>query len=417
MHKRFVSLALCMLLLAFVLTGCGNSGNTDKARTLVFSHADVANQEVYKTLADQYMQEHTGLTIEVQAIAPDNYTETWLKSVSDKKLADVFAVPAGEDFEKFVETDKLLDLSKSSILPEAYDSTLAQIGSRDGHIWAIPVTGSMPVVFFNKAYYEQSQLFYPQTISDFIVNCSILQQVGILPFAMSKDDNGRYDTADLVEGILANGPRDTPLLTSAKFFEKNVELDSGFIDMVGLTYELTIAGMLNTKDNSAQGHQALLEQFANGAYAMIPGDTQDIKTLREVNSDFSFGFFAMPGSSGSINGVFKADMMLGISKSSKVSADAEGFINYLLSASSQELLCNKTLSIPVLYNVTPADLDLANAQKMLMISETKNISLFQRLSKTNSSICIEKLDLAFSGSADDLDVFMQDWTNKLKAIT
>jgi raffinose/stachyose/melibiose transport system substrate-binding protein len=418
MLKKYVRLALCTLLPVLILAGCGSrsGSNTNEERTLVFSHWDVENQEIYQTLAQEYMKEHTGLTIEVQAIAPDKYNAAWLKSISDNKAADVFAVPAGDDFQIFAGSGKLMDLGKKSDLLDNYDSALAQIGSQDGHTWAVPVKGSVPVVFFNKAYIQQCNLVSPLTISDFIVNCSILQQNGILPFGMSKNDAGQYDTADFIEGIMANGPCDTPLLSSGQFFDKNTELDSGFIDAVGLAYELTISELLVAKENSVQGHQALLEQFAQGAYAMIPGDTNDIAKLREHGGDFSFGFFPMPGSDTSLTGVFKADMMLGILKNTKLDEDAKGFVSYLLSPASQEFLCNETYTIPVSDNVQLTDADLATAQTLLNGTGGRNPSLFQRISKDEKSICLGKLDLVYSGSAENYDEFMQDWINRLKEL-
>ncbi|SHI18904.1 ABC-type glycerol-3-phosphate transport system, substrate-binding protein [Sporobacter termitidis DSM 10068] len=421
MLKRRAGLALCLLLPAFILSGCSSipflsGGNTTKERTLVFSHWDTENQEVYKALAEAYAEEHTGLTIEVQAVAPEGYADTYLKSVSDQKAPDVLAVPADDQFQRFVSSGKLMDLTKSKLLPEDYDSALAQIGSRDGHIWAVPATGSIPVVFFNKACYTQNKLVSPLTVSDFIVNCSILQQNGVTPFAMSTDGSGQYDTADFAEGILANGLRDTPLLSNGKFFDSNTELDSGFMDTAGLASALTASGLIAAKENSAQGHQALLEQFTKGAYAMIPGTTDDIKTLRALDGSFGFGFFPMPGSGTSAAGVFKADMMLGISKGTKLKSDAEGFISYLLSPSSQALICDKALSIPASNDVKLSDDDLAGAQALLNVSGEKRPSLFQRITSTEKSICLKKLDLAYSGPTDDLDGFMQDWASKLKAL-
>ncbi|WHH57948.1 ABC transporter substrate-binding protein [Petroclostridium sp. X23] len=420
MHKRYVSLALCIYLLAGILTGCSipflSSFNTEKERTLVFSHRDVENREIYETLAGEYMKEHAGLTIEVQVIPPEEYTDTWLQGLSDQNIADVFAVPADEDFEAFIGSGRLLDLNKSNVLPEGYNSSLLQIGTRDGHVRAVPVTGSVPVVFYNKMFFEKCGLVLPQTISDLVVNCLILQQNGIIPLAMYRDENGFLDTVDLIEGILANGACDTGLMSNGEFFDKNTELDSGFYDAVGLAFELTMSDLIVKKEESVQGHQMLLEQFAKGACAMIPGDSNDIRKLQELSSDFDSGFFLMPGSSRTYTGVFKADMMLGISKSSKVVSDAKGFIHYLLSLEGQELLCNQAGRIPATNHVIISDANLAAAQAFLDTPDRMYPSLFQRISKDKRAICVEKLDLAFSGSGGILEDDMLDWITRLKAV-
>ncbi len=412
MYKRFVGLTLCICLLAGILIGCG----AEKERTLIFIHWDVKNKEVYETLAKEYMNVHKGLTVEVQLISPEEYTDILLQSFSDKNISDVFAVPVDEDFEAFINSGKLRDLNNRKVLPDDYNSALLQIGTREGHVWAIPVTGSVPVVFYNKTLFQQYGLVQPRTISDFVVNCLILQEKNILPFAMSRDNKGVLNTGDFVEGILANGPCDTGLMSDGEFFNENTELDSGFYDTVGLAFELTMGDLTVKKEESVEGHQKLLEQFANGTCAMFPGSSNDIEKLRELNCDFDFGFFSMPGADNSHIGVFKADMMLGISKSSKVTSDAEGFINYMLSAEGQNLLCNEVGRIPVTNHVTILDPDLAAAQGFLNTPDGMYPSIFQRISNDERAICFEKLDIVFSDSNIVLDDYMLDWAIKLKEI-
>lgn len=413
MHKKLICLALCLALPITVLSGCGN-----KERTLVFKHFDIDNQQAYKTLADNYSNEHEGLTIEVQAIDPEKYTDTLLLSFSQKETTDVLAIPSVKDLQRLIDSERLLDLSKSKdLIPSDYFSGLQQIGSRDDHTWALPITGCVPVIFYNKEVYKEFSLVVPQTVPDFIVNCLLIQQNGLNPFALSTDDKGVYDTADFIEGILVNGSRDTPLLTSGKFFDGNTMLDSGFGDAVGLSNEMNMSNLLVAKENSVQGHEALLEQFVSGACTMISGTTNDIRKLQELKSDFSFGFFPMPGTNGSLAGVFKTNMMLGIAKDTKIKSDAEGFVSYLLSASSQDFLCNQTLTIPASDNISLSDSNLALAQTWLTTANGVYMSIFQRISGTEEKICLEQLDLAFSGSADDLEAFMQNWADEIKAVS
>lgn len=415
MRKPYILLLLCICFLTSSLSGC-TILNRDKERTMVFSHWDVENEDAYKALAQEYMKQHPGLTIKVQAIAPPEYADAWLQSVSGKSIADVFAVPADENFEAFVNSGMLADLSECNILPEDYNRCLVQIGSRDGHVWAVPVTGSVPVIFYNKSFFKKCELVPPQTISDFLVNCLILQQNDIIPFAMSKDKNGLFDTTDFVEGILANGPCDTSLVSNGVFFDQNTELDSGFYDVAGLAFELTMSDLMVKGDESVSGHQLLLQQFVDGACAMFSGNSNDIRKLRELDDNLDFGFYSMPGSNTSFASIFKADMMLGISKKSKVDCDAEGFIKYLLSAKGQGLLCNMASRIPVINKVTLSDVDIAAAQALLNTADGMHPSLFQRISNDKRDICVKKMDIAFSGSYGVLDDYMLDWKTRLKAL-
>ena len=416
MLKRYIGFILCICLMGGVLTGCHIPfiADSEKERTLVFSHWDVENQKVYETLAREYMKKNKGLTVKVQVVPREEYTDAWLQSISNNNMADLFAVPV-DDFETFIESDNLMDLTK--VLPDDYKRSIKKIGTRDGHVWAVPVTGSVPVIFYNKMVFQNLKLVPPQTISDFVVNCSVLQHNGITPFAMSRDENDIFDTADFIEGIIANGPCDTDLISDGKFFNKNKELDSGFYyDVMGLAFELTISDLMVKKGESVLDHQKLLEQFVNGTYAMFPGNSNDIQKLRELNDKLNFGYFSMPGSKGTNKGIFKADMMLGISDKSKVDSDARGFVNYLLSKDGQKIFCNGVNRIPVTDDVPVSDPDLAAAQEILNTVDGLAPSLYQRITEKERAICDEKLDLAFSDSCGDLEEFMLDWTKELKAV-
>ena len=171
---------LCLLLCALLLmNGCGAANlfgsRGSSPRTLRFMHPDPEHQGVYEQLAQKYSKLHEGLTVKVLCAARDRYAADWLAAQKGDSPADLFAVLPGEGFAAFSESGILSKLKTDELLPEGYDKNLLQFGSDGKNTLAVPVTGSVPLIFYNAALYEKYGLIEPATISDFIVNCQLLK--------------------------------------------------------------------------------------------------------------------------------------------------------------------------------------------------------------------------------------------------
>ena len=426
MFKRYIGIILSICVLTGILTACGipasleeKFGNsktkeeTTKERVMTFYHWDTENQELYRSLAQTYMETKKGLTIEVTAVDYDSYVETWLQSVTDKKIADVFAVPAGTDLEHFSGSKKLADLTKKDMTPESYDKRLLQCGMANQKLWAVPINTNVPVVFYRQSYYDALGLALPLTSADFFMNCDILKENQINPFAFFVNEEGYFETMDFAEGIIANGYHPNTQIEDAVFDKKAETMTLELYDVAGVAHQMFSVEYFPGKESAPKEHNALLEHFAQGTYAMVPGEIGDITKIKKLLESNDFDYFLMPGAGATHTGVLKAEMMLGISKDSDLINDAEGFIKYLLSDEVQKLICEQTFTIPVIKNVQLENEMLNKMQQQLTTADESFVSFFQRITNSERQMCMEKLDIIFQNEYDGLHVFMQQWKDEL----
>ena len=421
--KRILTTFGVACLISVTLGGCGiksvlhKDGNfgDGKERVMTFLHNDTSHQDVYEALAQSYMQEHTGLTIEVQGVPKEEYAETWFSLRDDDYLADIFAIPVDE-FQVFAESGQLYKLN-DIILPADYDCKMLQFGTYDKDALGIPVTGASPLIFYRADLYDEYGLVIPNTVSDFVINCQILKEYGYTPFALSLNKNGYWDVLDFAEGIIANGPRNSTLVYEGILTDGASELDGGFYDIWGAAFSLFLSELIPEKDSAPADHDSLLKKFADKEYAMVTGDSSDMIPLQQMVGDDSFSFFSMPGNDTVFGGVWKADLMLGVNKASKVKTDAENFIGYLLSAETQTILCDGNCSLPAIHRTVLKTEALNDIQKMLHAFDGCSLSVFQRISNDEKDICIRYLDSFFSLQYYNIDDGIAQFKNELQNLS
>lgn len=403
--KKFVITAIVLCSGLFCLSACRYIPFMNKEekiitgeRTMVFCHWDEEHQAVYEQLAKSYMEQQEGLEIIVQSSPYEEYQQS-------KQLPDLFAVPAGDEFEYFAESKKLKALSAADVTAEHYDKRLLACGTSQKNVLAVPITAEIPVIYYQKSIYESYQLVEPLTVSDFLINCYLLKDNGITPLLLSVQD-GLFDSFDFTEGILANGPKDSPLVAEGRFSGDTKSIDGGFFDLGGLAFELVNSDYLLPFEQAPVSRQQLLEQFAAGEVAMIPGTTGDYEILREMMEEEP-GYFPMPGSDVFNSVVIKAEMMLGISKDSKLAADATGFLNYLLTPEAQKVLCDETKAMPVVTGIQLSE------ESFNRLQQYYSVSVFQRISSRERQICRERIHALLTGNGSNLEVFLSEWKNEL----
>lgn len=399
---RIVAIIVCFVLFLLLFVCYTNWKEFYyKNRKLTFSHCDIENQQLYKKLTEAYEKSNEGISFEIST-EPE---ETFASLLSEgKRLPDIFAITEDMDFSQLVSDKKLRDLSECISVTEAGGCGAQQAGAKDGKIWAIPLTYRIPVIFYNAELFDLYNLNVPENISDFVRLCSVLQIDDAFPFAMSLDETGRWDADNFAEGVLVNSA------DSGGLFTANGDLNPGFYDLLGLSHEL--ADKIPVKAKSPHNGLSLLEGFARGKYAMVPGTTDDIELLKKYD-DFRFGFFIMPGSCGNDRAAVKSNMMLGISRKTKLSREAEDYIAYLLSEHVQGILASELKELPVHKNPIIED-EILKKSHDLSLTVQQQPGLLANISSEQKGICRNMLDAIFSDAATDPDVFIADWAERLK---
>ncbi|MEY8353962.1 ABC transporter substrate-binding protein [Lachnospiraceae bacterium 54-53] len=412
MRKMIVMAALCFLAAAGFLVACRETGlilesGQTKETTLTFWHFDTGHQEFYENLAADYAGDHAGVNIEIRMIPQDAYAGEWIKEAEDGRMADVFAIPP-ESLGQFIDTGKLAALSYEELLAGENGQEPLINGGMGEEFWALPAAGSLPVIFYNSGIYEQNQLKVPETLSDFVVNCVILKQSGAVPLGMSLSEEGRLEAFDLAAGLLVNGSRVAGGKEKKGDFKKLLDGNTGYYDLFGMAMELS-----TDKGVCAQGHQALLEGFAQGKYAMIPGTTEDIALLKETMSS-SFDWFQLPGEDYTRAGVWKGELLFGAAKKGKELKEAKEFLACFMTRENQMAFAEEFGKIPAIRGLKPENGEAARAYDLLSGKKEVYLSCFQTMTRGEKEVCAEQLDLLFSGKAMEPEEFLDGWVKKLK---
>jgi ABC-type glycerol-3-phosphate transport system substrate-binding protein len=412
MQKKFSFVAVFVLAAVCFLVACNKNGFISKKNpaenyTLTFWHWDNWHQEFYKNIAADYAREHEGVKIKINIVPYETYTQEWLKAVENGQTADVFAIPP-ESLDQFVNSGTLEALTYADLFPEDHKDKLLLDEWKDDKVYALPGTGSVPVIFYNKDIYEQNHLVVPETLSDFVTNCIILKQSSFQPFAMSLSEEGLFNAFDFASVILANGKSGGDEKEEIQDFKKVLDNNTGYYDLLGIAMELSL-----DKNLCVKGHQNLLEDFAQNKYAMICGTTEDVAALKELMSS-SFDWFMLPGKDYTKAGVWKANHMFGAAKNGKKAEEAKRFLSYLLTEENQLAFSKEFGMLPSVRGLKPEDKEIRQAYDLLSGKKEVYDSFFQTMSQKERKICAEELDLIFSGKVTDPEGFLAEWMKKLQ---
>jgi ABC-type glycerol-3-phosphate transport system substrate-binding protein len=412
MQKKFSFVAVFVLAAVCFLVACNKNGFISKKSpvenyTLTFWHWDNWHQEFYKNIAADYAREHEGVKIKINIVPYETYTQEWLKAVENGQTADVFAIPP-ESLDQFVNSGTLEALTYADLFPEDHKDKLLLNEWKDDKVFALPGTGSVPVIFYNKDIYEQNHLVVPETLSDFVTNCILLKQSSFQPFAMSLSEEGLFNDFDFASVILANGKSGGDEKEEIQDFKKVLDNNTGYYDLLGIAMELSL-----DKNLCVKGHQNLLEDFAQNKYAMICGTTEDVAALKELMSS-SFDWFMLPGKDYTKAGVWKANHMFGAAKNGKTAEEAKRFLSYLLTEENQLAFSKEFGMLPSVRGLKPEDKEIRQAYDLLSGKKEVYDSFFQTMSQKERKICAEELDLIFSGKVTDPEGFLAAWMKKLQ---
>lgn len=412
MQKKVFSAAVFLIAAACILTACKKSGSVFKENsvrecTLTFWHWDTGHEEFYEKIASEYARENDGVKINIRLVPYETYTKEWMEAAAEGETADVFAIPP-ESLAEFIDSKKLEALTYADLIPAGSEEEFLIDTSGKEKAYALPAAGSLPVIFYNKDIYEQNQLVVPETLSDFVTNCTILKQSSCQPFAMSLTEEGLFDSFDFTSGILANGKSLDGRKPEKQDFKKLLDKNTGYYDLIGVAMELSL-----DKENCVKGHQALLENFAQNKYAMICGTTDDIDVLNERMSS-SFGWFALPGEDYTNAGVWKANHMYGAAKKGKSVKEAKKFLSYFLTKKNQLAFSTEFGMLPAVKGIKPDDKEIRQAYELVSGKKEVYFPFFQTMSQEDRTLCAENLDLIFSGKVTDPEGFLTEWIKKLK---
>lgn len=154
--KKFLALGLVLVLALGML---GSALAEDVTITYATFSASGAQEETLKKMVEVFESKNPGIKVDVQLTGYDDYFTRLATTVGGGNAPDVFEMNM-ENFLAYMLREACADLT-GLVDPASYsEGTLAAVSS-EGKLYAVPMSFSTCVLFYNKALFDQAGVAYP----------------------------------------------------------------------------------------------------------------------------------------------------------------------------------------------------------------------------------------------------------------
>lgn len=155
--KKLVSLILA-LAVALALTGAAFAEEPVTITYATFS-ASGAQEETLKKMVEVFEEKNPDIKVDVQLTGYDDYFTKLATTVGGGNAPDVFEMNM-ENFLAYMLRGACADLT-GLVDPASYSEGTLSAVSSDGKLYAVPMSFSTCVLFYNKALFDQAGIDYP----------------------------------------------------------------------------------------------------------------------------------------------------------------------------------------------------------------------------------------------------------------
>ncbi len=332
MKRKLVAKALAVVLAATMLSACGNaaapsatdpapaaaSAPTESALSgkIVFgTHRTDHAEGSLKELADQFMAEHPGTEIEIEAIK--DAPQTVAPRLAAGEAPDIFfnfgIQP--KDYARYVLP--LDDLG--------YDEENAMVDrGPDGNVYWLTSAAAYDALVYNKAVFAELGIEAPKTLDEFYAACETIKAAGKIPFGSNFKDSWvmQYFETAYTPAKTGNGKWMVDLADADEF----LPADGAILEGANILNTLKEAGYLEPDLTSTNWDQFKID-FAQGKIAMCYMGTWICPQMVDAGmNQVDVGVIPFPGTEYLDAG---GDYGYGISKDSKNPELAKAFLKFL----------------------------------------------------------------------------------------
>ncbi|MCI5956146.1 MAG: sugar ABC transporter substrate-binding protein [Clostridiales bacterium] len=154
--KKLFSLGLALILAVALL---GSALAEDVTITYATFSASGAQEETLKKMVEVFESKNPGIKVDVQLTGYEDYFTKLATTVGGGNAPDVFEMNM-ENFLAYMLRNACADLSGLVNSANYSEGTLAAV-SADGKLYAVPMSFSTCVLFYNKALFDQAGVEYP----------------------------------------------------------------------------------------------------------------------------------------------------------------------------------------------------------------------------------------------------------------
>ena len=322
MKRKVVSMLLSAVMMLSLLTGCGSSTGattsepaaepakaaaestataetTAEASTesadisgelnIIHYLTETAKLAALDGLVEGFKEEYPNITVNVEAMAMDNYSDVIKLRFSTDEAPDViFGQP--KSYTDLIDNGLIKDLSGEDFISRLSESSRNCVTYNDG-VYGVALDQMANGVFYNKDIFDEQGLSVPTTYSEFIETCEALKSAGITPCAAGYQDDIAYGANWYT---IYYGSKWNQAQNNAQELMDGASLADypGYSEALDQWREI----MLNYQNSDCKTiDTARAEQmFANGETGMIIIGTWGLGAIIDYNPDGNYGGFTYP---------------------------------------------------------------------------------------------------------------------------
>ncbi len=347
--KNLLTGTLCASMLLGTLTACGGGasnqpsaspdgasptvsaetgGGSDEAVTIkVFSNLTdrtTGQGLIEQTLFDNYMAEHSNVTIEVEALDDESYKTKFKAYAAGSSMPDLVNIWCSPSFlDEVVAANILAELDPNDYADYSFNEGSLDGVTYDGKLYGLPRNTDVLGFYYNKDLFAQYNLEIPETWDDLLIAAQTFQDAGIIPVAMDGQD--KWPLAHFINcmaGTISGGDTYSIMLNSVKTGDYSDPVWNTVV-----TEAVAQAPVLFQTGFETTDYATAMNLFTNGQAAMFFMGSWEMS----MSPDFEVGYFTMPDVDGDGEGVIGAYNGGGyaVSASSQVKDAAIDLLNYM----------------------------------------------------------------------------------------
>lgn len=330
--KRVIVLVLAVLLTMAPLFAGGQAESEENGTTeLVFLHY-MLDKEIgaLPELIEQFEAENPGITVSVEGIGVDRYTDVYKTRLVAGQQLDVFFVMTA-DLKDFAEAGRLapLDdtLAAQHMLPAVLDS-----GTVDGTVYALSSAGNGLGMFVNTKILEECGIEdIPENWDEFLAASEIIKDHGYLPWIMGNKSRTWSAYHCFENNMFAENLPTSDL--EDRVVNGEVSISEIWLPQMEKIQTLIDRGYINPEESaSITWNDEGFTQFVNGEGAFMYGIASHIQLLSDAAPEgFEFVFVASPIQDAPLppQAHMLVDRFIGVNEASEHREEAMKFVEFL----------------------------------------------------------------------------------------
>lgn len=335
---------LIVLCLSLVLAACGGgqsgqTGNTggadtggtsapkasDQPKQVTLSILAWNNEQEMKPVLDGFRAKYPHISFDFSFAPPvTDYIAKLQTMLLSDTAPDIFII-AAENRNEVIDGGFALDLTDEPFMSVMLDSNKPML-SKNGRTYAFTQTGWAGGLFYNKEHFRQAGIDkLPETWDEFIEACLKLKEIGILPLYDRMHDITIIHSAMFGANVLTKDPD-----FDEKLFKGETTFAEGWTEVLTMWKEGLVDNGILTPDMIGMTSEQVMNEFALGNVAMVPGGPWNIPTIEATNPDLEFEIMSIPGKEPG-NNYYNGAPGVGFAISSKTPHKEEAllFLEYL----------------------------------------------------------------------------------------